>query len=159
MDELVWERSPVPNLRCFVVREARAGLEDLQLTKPEDVAKVLCAFYHNADREIVTVLLLDRKHHAMGINTVSVGTIDAAPMHPREVFRPAMIAPCATIVVGHNHLSGDPSPSVEDKALTKRMVEVGALVGIPVLDHLIVACRTESWCSLRNLHPELFANS
>ncbi len=84
------------------------------------------------------VLLLDRKNRVIGINTVSVGSLSSAVVHPREVFKPAILSNAAALIFGHNHPSGDPAPSPEDRVLTKRLVEGGKLLGIQVLDHIIV---------------------
>jgi len=77
----------------------------------------------------------------MARETVSIGSLNASIVHPREVFKPAVIASAASIVLVHNHPSGDPEPSEEDLAITKRLVEAGELLGIAVLDHVIVASR------------------
>ena len=85
------------------------------------------------------VLLLDAKHRVTRTSTISVGTLDASVVHPREVFRAATSGAAAAIVVFHNHPSGDPTPSDDDVALTKRLIRAGDLMGITVLDHVIVA--------------------
>ena len=93
------------------------------------------------------VLLLDTKHRLLRTTRVSVGTLDASVVHPREVFRAAVAAGAAAIVLFHNHPSGDPAPSDDDVALTKRLIRAGDLMGIVVLDHVIVA--ENSYASLR----------
>jgi DNA repair protein RadC len=109
---------------------------------PDDVA-VLPAVKRltRAKREHFIVLLLNARHECEAIETVSVGSLNASIVHPREVFRPAILASAASIVLVHNHPSGDPEPSEEDIAITKRLVQVGELHGIGVLDHIIVASR------------------
>jgi DNA repair protein RadC len=92
-------------------------------------------------REHFLVLLLNARHEVMGQETVSVGSLNASIVHPREVFRPAVLASAAAVVLVHNHPSGDPEPSEEDLSITKRLVEAGELLGISVLDHVIVASR------------------
>ena len=77
----------------------------------------------------------------MGQETVSIGSLNASIVHPREVFRPAVVASAAATVLVHNHPSGDPEPSEEDLSITKRLVEAGEVLGITVLDHVIVAGR------------------
>jgi DNA repair protein RadC len=74
----------------------------------------------------------------VGASLVSKGTLDASLVHPREVFKVAVVANAAAVILVHNHPSGDPEPSPEDVALTRRLVEAGTLLGIPVLDHVIV---------------------
>ena len=85
------------------------------------------------------MLLLDTKHRALRAVVLSVGTLDASIVHPREVFREAALAGAAAIVVFHNHPSGDPAPSDEDTALTARLLAAGVLMGIDVIDHVILA--------------------
>ena len=92
-------------------------------------------------------MLLDRKNTGIGINTVAVGSLTAAVVHPREVFKPALLANAAAILCAHNHPSGDPQPSAEDRALTTRLVEAGKLLGIQMLDHVIVGDGTETYYS------------
>ena len=94
-----------------------------------------------ARREHFVVLLLNARHEVQGREVVSIGTLNASIVHPREVFRPAILAAAASVVLVHNHPSGDPEPSDEDLSITKRLVQVGDLVGIGVLDHVIVATR------------------
>src|SRR5207247_6856225 len=101
-------------------------------------------------REHFLVLLLNARHEVMAKETVSVGSLNASIVHPREVFKPAVLASAASVVLVHNHPSGDPDPSEEDLTITKRLVEVGELLGISVLDHVIVAKRGVT--SLRALH-------
>ena len=92
------------------------------------------------------VLLLDGKHRMMSAHLISQGTLTSSPVHPREVFRPAIRAAAAAIVLVHNHPSGQPNPSADDLEITRRLVEVGELVGIRVLDHVI--CGWDTFVSL-----------
>ena len=85
------------------------------------------------------MLLLDTKHRVMRTSIVSIGSLDASVVHPREVFREATTAGASAIVLFHNHPSGDPAPSDDDVVLTERLVRAGDLMGIVVLDHVIVA--------------------
>jgi DNA repair protein RadC len=94
-----------------------------------------------ARREHFVVLLLNARHEVQNREVVSIGTLNASIVHPREVFRPAILAAAASVVLVHNHPSGDPEPSDEDLSITRRLVQVGELVGIGVLDHVIVAAR------------------
>jgi DNA repair protein RadC len=84
------------------------------------------------------VVLLDAKHQVIRDVTVSEGSLTLSVVHPREVFIPAMRASAAAVIFLHNHPSGDPTPSQEDRLLTARLVSAGSLLGIQVLDHLIV---------------------
>jgi DNA repair protein RadC len=99
------------------------------------------------DREHFMVILLDRKNAPIGINTVSIGSLTASVVHMREVFKPAILANAAAILCGHNHPSGDPAPSHEDRALTQRLVDAGKLLGIAVLDHIVLGDGTTAFFS------------
>jgi DNA repair protein RadC len=90
------------------------------------------------DREVFYVLLLDGKNRVQGEARVSEGSLTAALVHPREVFGPAIRTGAAALILVHNHPSGDPTPSAEDTAITERLRQVGELVGIRVLDHLVI---------------------
>jgi DNA repair protein RadC len=94
-----------------------------------------------ARREHFVVLLLNARHEIQARETVSIGSLNASIVHPREVFQPAIVHSAAAVVLVHNHPSGDPEPSEEDLGITRRLVQVGDLVGIGVLDHVIVAAR------------------
>ncbi len=87
------------------------------------------------------VLLLDGRHRVMSESQISQGTLTASLVHPREVFRPAVQAAAAAIVLVHNHPSGDPTPSPEDLEVTRRLVSAGEVIGIRVVDHVVVADR------------------
>lgn len=85
------------------------------------------------------VVTLDTKHRMIGSHQITVGTLDASLVHPREVFRPAIRDASSAVLLAHNHPSGDPTPSREDIAVTDRMTEAGQLIGISVLDHIVLA--------------------
>ena len=111
---------------------------DRQVRQSKDVADLMAPLAANLDREHFWVLLLNGKNIVIGINLVSVGSLTAALVHPREVFKPAILGNAAAIVVVHSHPSGDPTASSEDVALTARLCQVGDLVGIRVLDHIVL---------------------
>ncbi|MCK6553903.1 DNA repair protein RadC [Candidatus Binatia bacterium] len=90
------------------------------------------------DRERFITLILDNKHNLIGVEEVSVGTLTAALVHPREVFKALLLANAAAFVVAHNHPSGDPTPSKEDIEITRRLREVADLFGIRMLDHVVI---------------------
>jgi DNA repair protein RadC len=93
------------------------------------------------DREHFVVLLLDTKNRVIASPTISVGTLSSSLLHPREVFKPAVKASAASVVLVHNHPSGDVRPSAEDRAATRRLLEAGEIFGIEVLDHVIIGER------------------
>ncbi len=89
-------------------------------------------------REEFHALLLDTKNRILGFRLISIGSLQASIVHPREVFRPAIRCAAASLIVAHNHPSGDPQPSGEDREITKRLEDCGKIIGIPLLDHLIL---------------------
>lgn len=115
---------------------------------PEDVFLHFHARLRDASYEQFHLLLLDGRHRVLREVMASRGTLTASLVHPREVFRPALREGAAALVVVHNHPSGDPSPSPEDREVTRRLVQGGALLGVPLLDHVVVADR--GWVSLRS---------
>ncbi len=108
---------------------------------PEDVFEIVGRRLLKESREHFLVMLLNARHEVEAVETISVGSLNASIVHPREVFKPAILASAASVVLVHNHPSGDPEPSEEDLTITKRLVEVGDLLGIGVLDHVIVGSR------------------
>jgi len=114
---------------------------------PADVHRHFHARLRDAPHERFLVLLLDGRHRVLREVTASQGTLTASLVHPREVFRPALREAAAAVILVHNHPSGDPTPSREDREVTERLVQVGEILGVPVLDHVIVAER--GYVSLR----------
>jgi DNA repair protein RadC len=106
---------------------------------PADVQHHFRGALRALDREAFHVLLLDGRHRLISVEPVSVGTLTASLVHPREVFRDAIRSAAAAVVLVHNHPSGDPRPSPEDRSVTERLRAAGVLLGIRVLDHVIVA--------------------
>jgi DNA repair protein RadC len=105
--------------------------------------------YFDPERECFVVLLLNTRRRVKGHQLVTIGTLDTILMHPREVFRVAIIAAAAAIVIMHNHPSGDPTPSEADIKVTRDLIRAGQLMKIEVLDHVIVG--NPARCSLREL--------
>ena len=105
--------------------------------------------YPASDQEKFVVAYLDTKHRVQCVVVVTVGTLDASLVHPREVFKPAFIEGSSSILLSHNHPSGDTTPSREDHAVTKRLTDVGLLLGITVLDHTIYGDGTGDVISIR----------
>ena len=95
------------------------------------------------------IVSLSTKHRVLRTEIVSTGTLDASLVHPREVFRMAATHRAAAIVLFHNHPSGDPTPSVDDVALTERLQQAGSLMGIEVLDHVVLA--DTRYCSFKEM--------
>ena len=124
--------------RVALVREGAMPCDGDRIRNSGTVNRLLQTYLPDADREHFVVILLDQKHGIIGINTVSVGSLTASIVKPREVFKPAILANAASIICGHNHPSGDPQPSREDRAITTKLVDAGKLLGIEVLDHVII---------------------
>jgi DNA repair protein RadC len=113
-----------------------------------DVGRYLLPLYGGHRVERFGVLLLDSKNRLIRTAILSVGSLDASIAHPREIFREAAIASAASVVVFHNHPSGDPEPSGEDVLLTKRLVQAGEIMGITLADHVILG--EGRWFSFRH---------
>jgi DNA repair protein RadC len=114
---------------------------------PDDVADLLMPRLTDLKKEHFLSVLLDTKNRVIKVNTVSVGSLDASIVHPREVFTDAVACSSAAVIVAHNHPSGDPTPSPEDRQVTSRLVEAGRLLGIDVLDHIVLG--NGEWVSLK----------
>jgi DNA repair protein RadC len=109
-----------------------------KILSPKDCEKLVREYLDNIDREAFIVIALDTKNQPMAIQTVSIGTLNSSLVHPREVFKMAILSNAASIILSHNHPSGNSSPSNEDIAITKRLSECGDIFGIKVLDHIII---------------------
>ena len=130
-------------IKLFQSISERYALEKLpskiSLTSPQKVADYLREKIGREKKEHFVTLLLDSQNGLIRINDISIGTLNEALVHPREVFEPAVRLLAARIIVAHNHPSGDLEPSGEDLKLTQRLLSVGELTGIPVIDHFIVS--------------------
>src|SRR5437763_10650728 len=107
------------------------------LDTPKASATVLMALLHDEPSEVFGILCLSTKHRVIAYHEVSRGTLDATLVHPREVFKAALLANAAAIIVCHNHPSGDPTPTADDIEVTRRLAATGQVVGIEVLDHIV----------------------
>lgn len=131
-------RSMRPVFERQVVREAAPDyLETRRFNSPAQIYELFIDLRLEA-KELFIVLHLDGKNRIVCFEIVSVGSLNQAIVHPREVFKSALLSSAAALLLVHNHPTGDPSPSQEDMVITKRLVEVGELIGIRVLDHIIV---------------------
>jgi len=117
------------------------------IRSPRDACQAACSIRHEEKEHFLT-LYLNARNVVIHKETVSIGSLNANIVHPREVFRPAIDRAAAALILVHNHPSGDVTPSQEDLRLTTRLVEAGRLLGIEVLDHLIVSSR--SYLSFRS---------
>lgn len=120
--------------RLFSINE-----KDLDAIRcPDDVVHLLMGEMRYLDKEHLKVVLLNVKNQVLSVEDVSIGSLNSSIVHPREVFKTAIRRSSGSVILVHNHPSGDPTPSREDINVTKRIVESGALLGIPVLDHIII---------------------
>jgi len=108
------------------------------ISSPQDAADYFMPQLRFMDREVFKCLYLNRKGHSLFSETISIGGLSSSIVHPREVFKSALKKSAASVILCHNHPSGDPTPSKEDIEITKRISEAGTLLGIEVLDHLII---------------------
>ena len=108
--------------------------------QPSNAAEIIQAVLNLQDeaQEVFGILTLNTKNAVAGVHVISIGSLGSTIVHPREVFKAAMLNNAASIVLFHNHPSGDTTPSAEDIGMTKRITEIGELMGIPVLDHVVI---------------------
>ena len=123
------------------------GTVRVRIRDSRQVAEILMEEMMYEKREFFMTLNLNSKLQVESKSVISIGNLDSAPVHPREVFGPAVRRGAAAVVVAHNHPSGDPSPSAEDIEITNRIAQAGELIGIPLLDHLVIGDR--SYVSMR----------
>lgn len=110
----------------------------VKITGPSELAEKLMIEMRHLTREVFKVVLLDTKNQILSIEEISIGSLNASIVHPREVFSPAIRKSANAVVLVHNHPSGNPEPSSEDQRVTRRLTEAGQLMGIHVLDHLVI---------------------
>ena len=109
-----------------------------RVSSPSDVAGYLMKSLRHENHERFLVMLLNTKNHIIRVQQISEGSLSSAVVHPREVFAPAVIHHAASMIVAHNHPTGDPQPSFEDKQLTKSLKNAGDILGIPLMDHIVI---------------------
>ncbi|MGG1518467.1 JAB domain-containing protein [Paenibacillus oryzisoli] len=121
-----------------LVKEASFPFETRTIKCPNDVMRLAKSFIGDADREICGLITLDTKNKVNAIHVVSIGSLNASLVHPREVFKLAILSSSASVVIFHNHPSGCPQSSTEDLMITNRLKEAGEILGIELLDHIII---------------------
>lgn len=135
-------RGPLSLFRVQLLREESPFRVDCApVETPEDAARIFSEYLEDRDREHFAVLLLDVRNRPIGLHLVSVGTLDAALVAPREVFKAALLCNAARILAAHNHPSGDPVPSEQDRQVTRQLALAGQILGIEVVDHLVIGER------------------
>lgn len=141
----------IPKLKLFVVREGK--YPPLKISNPGDLLAFMEPMKHLSE-EYFIVYHLDATMRVIGYQEVSHGTLVASMVHPREVFKAAIVANSFAIIAAHNHPSGSLEPSFEDEDITRRLVQVGRILCIQLVDHIIVSHLGHQ--SIRELYPELF---
>ncbi len=119
--------------------EAGGDGKEVKIHSPEDIVQFARPEFRGVKKEIFRIILLNSGHKMIHTATISQGTLNASVVHPREVFKAAVDYLAAGIILLHNHPSGEPLPSQEDRKVTAQLVKAGELIGIPVLDHIIIA--------------------
>jgi DNA repair protein RadC len=141
----------VPKYRGAIPR-VRAVFErgELSSKKPDakcarEVYEFVKPLYDQEPREVILVLMLDSKNRIQGYTRATEGTLNSSLIHPREIFRTAILTNCNSIIITHNHPSGDPTPSADDRKITKELAAAGEILEIKVLDHIV--CGDETYYS------------
>jgi DNA repair protein RadC len=133
------KRSRVPLYRVVLDRTGSIVSEGAAIvTQAREAARLFREFLGDVPEEHFLLMVLDARRRVIGITEVSVGTLSASLVHPREVFRAAILLNAAAIIIGHNHPSGDPTPSAEDRDVTRRIQRSGEILGIPIADHVVL---------------------
>ena len=127
---------------CFELgkrQDLEPELKNFDIKDPQSVVKAVKASIKDKAKEHFKLILLNTRNKIIGISTVSIGSLNASIVHPREVFKDAIIHNAYSVVLAHNHPSGDTEPSEDDLTITKRLVEAGKILGIEVIDHIIIS--------------------
>lgn len=127
----------VQEFSICLVREQRARFRAKPISDSETCFKTFRSAFERLDREHFAVICLDAKNNPIGFNVVAVGCLTVTVVHPREVFKCAVLQNAAAVILAHNHPSGDPTPSDEDRRITERLIDCARILGIQVMDHLI----------------------
>ena len=126
---------------CFELakrEELDTDEENFDVKSPEAVFKVISSSIKDKAREHFKLILLNSRNRKIGISSISTGTLTTSLVHPREVFREALAHSAASVILAHNHPSGDPEPSEDDLKITRKLVESGKILGVEVIDHIII---------------------
>ena len=135
---------------CFELgkrKDLEPELKDFDIKEPQSVVKAIRASIKDKAKEHFKLILLNTRNKIIGISTVSIGTLNTSLAHPREIFKEAIIHNAMSVVLAHNHPSGDSEPSEDDLKITKRLVESGKILNIEVIDHIIIG--KNNFCSFK----------
>ena len=141
------EKRYLPVCSIRLIKEGTLVCDRKIINTPEDAYRILQRYFTNLPCEHFIVMLLNTKNRVTAVSPVSTGSLNASIVHPRELFQRAILGNAASLILAHNHPSGDPTPSPEDIELTKRLAEAGKLLDIAVLDHIILGA--EKFISLK----------
>ena len=133
--KVVWK---TPVYKVMLVHDSSVEVPDRRICCPEDAVKIVVEYLRGVDREHFVGLYLNSANGLIGIHTISIGILNGALVHPREVFKLAYMMGAASVIISHNHPSGNVEPSSEDLSITRQLVEAGKILGIPLHDHIIV---------------------
>lgn len=128
-------------VKVYMKKEGTLKLES-KVSSPTNVYEVSKKYLGEVDREHLILLVLDNKNAINSISTIAIGSLNTAIIHPREVYKTAILCNGASIIIVHNHPSGDTTPSKEDILITKRLQESGKILGIDLIDHVIIGDNT-----------------
>lgn len=132
------ERYEIPRYRVSLVREGFLTTDTPTFSCPQNVYRFIKTLFSDMDREQLVVLMVDTKNKLIGVNVVSIGTLTSSLVAASNVFKPALLCNSAAVLIAHNHPSGVPDPSFEDRQVTAKIKEAGELLQIPLLDHIII---------------------
>lgn len=136
-------------------RAGKSVLKRSDLSNPSAVYEYLYPRMSHLENEQFQVILLNAKNNVIEVESISVGTLTSSLVHPREVFKRAIRENAHAVILAHNHPSGDPAPSREDREVTQRLIQAGRLLGIEVLDHLVIGAGR--YTSFRERNPALWS--
>jgi DNA repair protein RadC len=131
--------STIPRYSLKLVKERALRYPLDKVNSPYDAESVLRAYLEDQDCEHLIMLILDGNNNLVGVTTIGIGGISGMSVALRDIFKHAIAGRAHAFILGHNHPSGDPTPSLEDIELTKRVKEAGKLLGIPIVDHIVVS--------------------
>ena len=141
-------RKLIDIVKIKLCKEGSVLYEPRKISSPGDAVSLCGRFLDNLDREQMIAISLDTKNQPTNVSVVSIGTLNVSLCHPREIFKVAILSNANSIIISHNHPSGDTSPSHEDIQITERLSEVGKLMGIPLIDHIIMG-EDGTYCSFK----------
>ena len=148
--QIVEARKRVDIVSLKVCKESSILYEPRKISSPLDALELCKNFLENLDREQMIAISLNTKNEPTNVSVVSIGTLNSSMAHPREIYKVAVMSNANSIIIAHNHPSGDVKPSKEDISITKRLKEVGEIIGINLIDHIIIGSK-DRYTSLKEM--------